>query len=110
MLTIESVDAALRALADSTRRQIVALVWRNERPSGQIASHFSLTRPAISQHLAVLLASNLVSVRQEGTRRLYRANREALAQLRAELGAFWDDRLDRLKAAAEQTTGKRRSR
>jgi DNA-binding transcriptional ArsR family regulator len=95
------VDAALRALADETRRQILALVWDRERPAGEIAAHFSLTRPAISQHLTVLLESRLVSVRQAGTRRFYHANRDAVAQVRADLGAFWDDRIDRLKRAAE---------
>ena len=96
------MDAALRALADETRRTILALVWRHERPAGEIAAHFSFSRPAISQHLTVLLESHLVTVRQAGTRRLYQVNREAVARLRAEFGAFWDDRIDRLKAAAER--------
>jgi DNA-binding transcriptional ArsR family regulator len=104
------MDAALRALADETRRRILALVWREERPAGEIAGHFSLTRPAISQHLTVLLESKLISVRHAGTRRLYHANRDALAQLRAELGAFWDDRAGRLKAAAEKAERHRRKR
>lgn len=95
-------------MADETRRQILALVWREERPAGKIAAHFSLTRPAISQHLSVLLDSKLVSVRQAGTRRLYHANRDAIAHLRAELEAFWDDRLDRLKIAAEKAERKKR--
>ena len=96
------MDAALQALADATRRQILALVWDEERPAGEIASHFSLTRPAISQHLTVLLDSKLIAVRQEGTRRLYQANREELGRLRSELEAFCDGRLHRLKAAAER--------
>jgi DNA-binding transcriptional ArsR family regulator len=61
-----------------------------------------VTRPAVSQHLAVLRESELVKVRRDGTRRLYRANRQALAQLRAQLGTFWDDHLAQLKAAAER--------
>ena len=95
------MDTMLRALADGTRRQILVLVWREERPAGAIADEFTVTRPAISQHLRVLLASELVSVRREGTRRLYRANRGAITRLRADLGAFWDDHLVRLKGAAE---------
>ena len=104
------MDAALRALADSTRRQILALVWDEERPAGEIAANFSLTRPAISQHLTVLRESRLVSVRQVGTRRLYHANREAVAQLRAELGAFWDIRIDKLKRAAEAAVKPKRKK
>jgi DNA-binding transcriptional ArsR family regulator len=95
------MDAMLQALADVTRRHILALVWRNERTAGEIASHFSMSRPGISQHLGVLVASNLVVVRRTGTRRLYRANRKAIAQLRAELGVFWDLSLSQLKREAE---------
>lgn len=91
----------LRALADATRRHILALVWREERTAGEIAAEFAMTRPGVSQHLAILRESELVSVRRDGTRRLYRANRQAIARLRAELGAFWDDRLAQLRDAAE---------
>ena len=104
------MDAALRALADATRRQILALVWDEERPAGEIAGHFSLTRPAISQHLTVLLDSHLIAVRQVGTRRLYQANREEIARLRSELETFWDRRLHRLKAAAERAQKAKRKR
>jgi DNA-binding transcriptional ArsR family regulator len=102
------VDKALRALADGTRRQILVLVWRNERTAGEIASAFAMTRPGVSQHLTVLRESELVLVRSAGVRRYYRANRTAVAQLRAELGAFWDDRLVRLRNAAEAAERKGR--
>jgi DNA-binding transcriptional ArsR family regulator len=98
----------LRALADGTRRRILALVWRNERTAGEIAGNFTMSRPAISQHLSVLLASELVTMRRDGTRRLYRANRRALARLRAELGLFWDTSLARLKVEAEAAERKKR--
>src|SRR5579872_2827227 len=96
------MDIALRALADGTRRQILALVWDEERAAGEIASHFPLSRPAISQHLRVLLGSNLISVRRAGTERRYQANRAAIEHLRADLETFWEGRLHRLKAAAER--------
>lgn len=102
------MDAMLRALADGTRRQILTLVWREERAAGEIAAAFDMTRPAVSQHLAVLLASGLVSVRRQGTQRLYRANRETVARLRAELATMWDSGLDRLKHAAESANRKGR--
>jgi hypothetical protein len=59
----------------------------------------------------LVIPFNLIAVRQEGTRRLYHANREEIARLRSELEAFWDGRLQRLKAAAERpqkAKGKRR--
>jgi DNA-binding transcriptional ArsR family regulator len=100
----------LRALADGTRRQILALVWREERTAGDIAAEFAMTRPAVSQHLTILRESELVFVRHEGTRRLYRANRQAVARLRAELGAFWDDHLVQLRDASEAAARKGRRR
>jgi len=102
------MDEALLALANRTRREILGLVWRDERAAGEIAAVFSLTRPAISQHLGVLRASNLVTVRRAGTRRLYRANRKAIAKLRSELGAFWEISLAQLKREAEAAEQKRR--
>lgn len=102
------MDAQLRALADGTRRRILALVWRNEHTAGDIAGNFTMSRPAISQHLSVLLASELVTVRRDGTRRLYRANRKAIARLRADLGAFWDMSLALLKREAESAERERK--
>ena len=104
------MDASLRAIADGTRRQILSLVWEVERPAGEIAEHFSLTRPAVSQHLTVLLASDLISVRQEGTRRLYHANRDRIEALRTELDAFWGGRMAKLKTAAERVQKEKRKR
>ncbi len=104
------MDAMLRALADRTRRQILAMVWREERTAGEIAAGFTMTRPAVSQHLTTLRESKLVFERHEGTRRFYRANRPAVARLRAELGAFWDDHLAQLKDAAEAAERKGKTR
>ncbi len=96
-----AVDAAIRALAEPRRRRILRLVWNAELSAGQIASRFEVTRPAISQHLRVLVNAGLVAERRQGTRRLYRARPEGLAELRAFLEEFWDVRLRRLKHAAE---------
>jgi DNA-binding transcriptional ArsR family regulator len=102
------MDLVLRALADGTRRQILALVWREERTAGEIASKFAVTRTAISQHLTVLRESELVIVRHDGVRRFYRANRKAVARIRAELGSFWDNRLIDLRDAVEAAERKGR--
>jgi DNA-binding transcriptional ArsR family regulator len=95
------MDAALRAIADPIRRSILSLVWHEERTAGEIAARFDVSQPAISQHLKVLRETGLVGVRQAGTRRYYRANRAAMAALRALLEEFWDDRLAALKEAVE---------
>jgi DNA-binding transcriptional ArsR family regulator len=104
------MDAMLRAIADETRRQILTLVWRRERTAGEIAAEFTMTRPAVSQHLAILRETQLVTVRRQGTRRLYRADLAKIARLRAELGLFWDDHLAQLKHAAEATAREARRR
>ena len=95
------MEAALRAIAEPRRRQILVLVRDGELSAGEIASHFDVTRPAVSQHLNVLKEAGLVSERRNGTRRLYRARPEGLAQLKAFLEEFWDDRLEALKREAE---------
>jgi DNA-binding transcriptional ArsR family regulator len=105
-----AMDTALRALAAGTRRRILAHLWDEERTASEIASKFSMSRPAISQHLKVLLDSDLILLRRAGTRRFYRINGPALAKLKAELGSFWDDGLAHLKQAAEQARRKPRRR
>src|SRR5580765_1385870 len=96
------MEAALKAIAAPTRRRILTLVRSEELTAGEIASHFDVTRPAVSQHLTVLKEAGLVNERRNGTRRLYRASPEGLAGLKAFLEEFWDDRLEALKRDAEQ--------
>jgi DNA-binding transcriptional ArsR family regulator len=100
------MEAALKAIAAPRRRQILSLVRAQELSAGEIAAQFDVTRPAVSQHLNVLKEAGLVSERRNGTRRLYRARPEGLAQLKAFLEEFWDERLDALKREAEQEEAK----
>ena len=102
------MEAALRAIAEPHRREILRLVWDAELSAGEIASHFEVTRPAVSQHLNVLKEVGLVSERRNGTRRLYRANPQGLAELKAFLDAFWGERLELLKQEAEREERKTR--
>jgi DNA-binding transcriptional ArsR family regulator len=99
---VAGVDAALKALAEPRRREILRLVWSRELPATDIAEHFSeVTRSAISQHLGVLKAAGLVSERRDGTRRLYRADRDEMKQLRRFLDDYWTSGLERLRDVAE---------
>lgn len=95
------MDLVARALAAPRRREILTLVRDGELSAGEIASHFDVSRPAVSQHLAALREAGLLSERRDGTRRLYRAQPEALSGLRDFLNEFWTERLERLKLAAE---------
>ena len=96
------MEAAVKAIAAPRRRQILTLVREDELSAGEIAAHFDVTRPAVSQHLNVLKEAGLVSERRNGTRRLYRARPEGLAELKEFLEEFWDERLSALKREAER--------
>jgi len=102
------MDAALKAIAEPRRREILRLVWDAERAAGDIAAHFDVTRPAISQHLGVLKEAGLVSERREGTRRFYRARPEGLKELKEFLEGFWAFSLAQLKREAESEERKKR--
>jgi DNA-binding transcriptional ArsR family regulator len=104
------VEAALKAIAEPRRRAILGLVRKDELSAGEIASHFDVTRPAVSQHLNVLKEAGLVSERRNGTRRLYRARPEGLVELRDFLEGFWDVRLEALKREAEKEERKKHGR
>jgi DNA-binding transcriptional ArsR family regulator len=92
---------AIRALAEPRRRAILRLVWDRERSATDIASRFDVTFGAISQHLGVLRQAGLVVVRRDGTRRFYRADRDALRPFAAALEQMWSTQLDRLADLAE---------
>ena len=96
------VEAALKAIAAPHRLRILRLVRDEELSAGEIAAHFDVTRPAVSQHLTVLKEAGLVNERRNGTRRLYRARPEGLLELRAFLDELWGERLEALKREAER--------
>jgi DNA-binding transcriptional ArsR family regulator len=98
MLSMEVFDA----VAQPTRREILRLLSRDELSAGEIASHFAVTQPAISQHLKVLKDVGLVSERRDGTRRLLRVRAEGLEELHSFLAELLPTSLERLKRAAER--------
>ena len=95
------LEPVLRAIAEPHRRQILRLIHTRQLTAGEIAGHFDVTRPAISQHLRVLAEAGLVNVRREGTRLLYKARPEGLEEVRRYLDDFWEEALHSLKYAAE---------
>ena len=70
--------------------------------AGEIAAELPITWPAVSQHLRVLKGAGLVTERREGARRYYRARPEGLADVRAFLDEFWDEKLRSLKREVER--------
>lgn len=91
----------LKVIAAERRRRILELVWDRERSAGDIASHFDVSWPAISQHLKILREAGYVAQRREGTTLFYRAEPDALGALRIVIEAQWRAGLGRLKAVVE---------
>jgi DNA-binding transcriptional ArsR family regulator len=99
------MDDVLRAIAEPRRRAILQLVARDELAAGEIAAHFEVTRPAVSQHLTVLKDAGLVTERRDGTRRLYRAHPQGLDELQRFLSDMWGQSLDLARRLVEAEAG-----
>lgn len=98
----EAGPDAWTALADRSRRLIFEQLVERPRSVAELARAMPISRPAVSQHLAVLKTADLVRSRPEGTRRIYEVNHEGLRSLRAELDSFWSKSLAHFKELAEQ--------
>jgi DNA-binding transcriptional ArsR family regulator len=103
------VETVLKAIAEPRRQEILRLIWQRERAAGDVAAHFDVSRPAISKHLRILKEAGLLAERRVGTRRLYRARPERLADARRFLESFWDEGLAAIKRSAEDDARDRRS-
>ena len=94
--------ALLAAIASPRRREILRLVWQQERTVGEIHQAMpDVTLGAVSLQLKTLLEAGLVESRAERQLRFYRVCRERAEPVAAMLEQMWDDRLWRLKLAAE---------
>ena len=96
-----SYEAVLEALADPTRRSIVSQLARGPVTVGVLAGRLPVTRPAVSQHLQVLLGAGLVSYETRGTRNVYRLEQSGFEELRHWLDGFWQDVLDAFETYSE---------
>lgn len=91
------MQAVLDAISSPRRREILRLVWDEELSAGEIAGKFDVSWPAVSQNLKVLRTAGLVRERREGTKRFYRADREALGPVGDVLRQMWEQDLDALE-------------
>jgi len=108
-VTAERRPDVFIAISHRARRQMLDLLTEAERPVSDIAAHFDMSRPAVSQHLRVLLDAGLVTERRHGRERRYHLVPERLSPVRdwiALYERFWDDRLQRL----QKTLSKRNNR
>jgi DNA-binding transcriptional ArsR family regulator len=101
-------DRVFDALGDPTRRTVFKRLRDGARSVTDIADGMDVSRPAVSQHLAVLKAARLVTDRADGTRRLYAVDQRGVVAVREWLEGFWDKTLAAFKEAAEREATKER--
>jgi DNA-binding transcriptional ArsR family regulator len=99
---VSSYGTAFTALADPTRRSIFERLGTGPRSVSELADGLPISRPAVSQHLRVLLEAGLVGVTPDGTRRLYGVEPGGLRELRDWIDGMWDAALTEFKQAAEE--------
>jgi DNA-binding transcriptional ArsR family regulator len=105
------MEAALRALADESRRTVLEALSRGPATVGELATLLPIARPGVSRHLRVLRETGLVEVRQVAQRRIYSLRPEPLAELDEWLRpyrALWEQRLNALHT--EVARGRRQRR
>ena len=103
--TDKAAPDLLAVLAEPNRRRILELLRGGELTVTELAVQFSVTRPAISQHLGVLGAAGLVEVRRDGRFRRYRLDPDGMAALRGILDSFWTSELEQLVVAEPPKKG-----
>ena len=99
--TVDPEPEVFNAISSSARRRILDLLVEGDQPVKQLAGNFEMSRPAISQHLRILLSAGLVSERRQGREHVYHLVPERLDPVRnwiAHYERFWDDHFKRLQA------------
>jgi DNA-binding transcriptional ArsR family regulator len=106
------MEAALRALADESRRTMIETLSRGPATAGELAALLPIARPGVSRHLRVLREAGLVEVRQEAQRRVYSLRPQPLAEIDHWLSGYraqWEQRLDALPTGIARGKRDRRS-
>jgi DNA-binding transcriptional ArsR family regulator len=101
-----SAAGALTALADPTRRQLFERLRAGPRAVGELARTSPVSRPAVSQHLAVLKAAGLVRDKASGSRRVYEIDPKGLGEIRAWLDDMWGGAMRGFAADLESSDDK----
>ncbi|MGN6157730.1 MAG: ArsR/SmtB family transcription factor [Devosia sp.] len=94
-------EKVLNTLGDPTRRSIFEKLREGPLSVTEIANDMPVSRPAVSQHLALLKEAGLVTDKQQGRRNVYYIDPEGLSQIRIWLDQFWDIALSRFKEKLE---------
>jgi DNA-binding transcriptional ArsR family regulator len=102
------VSDLVAAVAEPNRRRLLQLLGQGEETVARLASNFTVSRSAISQHLGILAEAGLVASRRQGRFQFYRLNPRGMTALRAELDAFWTRELDQIVQDALAVTRRNR--
>ena len=111
-ISADSLSATFAALADPTRRAILARLASGECSVSELAEPFSMSMPAVSKHLRVLERAGLIVQRRDAQRRPCRIEAAPLKEVSEWTEHYrhiWEDRFDRLDAYLEQLTAKEKS-
>src|SRR5215470_12340960 len=106
------MEAALRALADESRRTVLETLTSGPSTAGELAALLPIARPGVSRHLRVLREAGLVEFRQEAQRRVYSLRPQPLAEIDEWLGryrALWEQRGGALHTEVARGKRERRS-
>jgi DNA-binding transcriptional ArsR family regulator len=85
------------AIADPTRRHIIAMLAEQPTAVQALADRFEISRPAVSRHLKILKKASLVTELKQGRQRFYSTNPQPLKEVQEWIRSFWGDRLQALK-------------
>jgi DNA-binding transcriptional ArsR family regulator len=112
-MTAPTLDAAIAALGDATRRKVIGVLLRRPHRAGELARALAISPPALSRHLRQLRRSGLIvdsGVERDARVRVYTLNPGALAPLRSwldQVEGLWRDQLQAFKAHAERSHDRR---
>ena len=97
------VNYVLDALGNQTRRDILVMLKEKDMSVGAIAGQLPISRPAVSKHLRILQAANLVGYNTSGTHNIFHLNLAGFGEARGYLDQFWDEALANFRRVAEET-------
>ena len=100
---VTNSGAALDALGDPQRREILRLLGEGDKAVHELAGSLPISRPAVSRHLRLLRAAGLVDQRAEGAQRIYSLEAEGAATVQAYLEMVWGEAIARFRLVAENT-------
>src|SRR6478735_1859236 len=111
-MTIEARRDVFQAIADPTRRQIIHLIVHKSMNLNALADNFSITRPAISQHIKILAECGMVTIRQEGRERFCEAKLETLSEVSNwvdQYRQYWDVKFNSLEKYLSKVQSQKKS-